>query len=266
MNDFTPQKQPQARPDISMMEATANAYVFVKSHYHTLLKWAVVPIVLGFFSYIVIDWQEVGDNRLNTFLYGLPATATFAWYVFVQTRLQVMGEFAGQLPLDDHYADQRRDDMKASICCYILFQMAMALITFGLSQRLEMPEGRENVSPDQMIIVTAGLIIMFWMLKYGLLHLVTAVGGSIKGYLKRVQGSWFSFLLIGVGFVSTLPVLLIFMFALSLVAPAATGDDLQTTARFGLYAIGTIMSWAVITVLNAALVDVLRQLYKGTKK
>ena len=265
MSDFTPNKRPDApRPDISMMEATANAYLFIKDHYHTLLKWAVIPMIINFFTYIVVDWQSDDSELFTAFLWGLPATAAFAWYAFVQTRLQVMGEYAGNLPLDDGYAEDRRDAMTASICLYILFQMAMAFLSLAMTDKLTVGDDQTQISPQQMIIVSAGLIIMFWMIKFGVLHLIAAVGGNIRDYLDRVRGMWFSFLLIGVGFVSTLPVLLVFMLAISLAS--VDPDSTENTARFAIYALGTVMSWAVATVLNASLVDALRQLYKGKKR
>lgn len=265
MNDFTPNRHPEPpRPDISMMEAAANAYAFIKDHYHILLKWAVVPMILNFITYVVIDWQAGENNPFAAFLWGVPAMAAFAWYTFVQTRLQVMGEYAGQLPLDDGYADRRRDSMIVSVSFYILFQMAMALLSLAVAGKLTMAEEQAEISPQQMVIVTAGLIMMFWILKFGVLHLVTAVGGGVRDYLKRVPGMWFSFILIGIGFVSTLPVLLIFMLAIALTSLDA--DTAENTARFAIYALGTVMSWSVITVLNASLVDALRQLYKGKTK
>lgn len=262
MSDFTPEKRPTPPPDISLMQSAGNAYVFLKDNYHTLLKWAVVPIILNFVTYMVLDWQDT-DGSLASFLVALPSTIAFAWYAFVQTRLQVLGEHAGQLPLDDGFADQRRQDMTVSVSFYILFQMAMAMIAFFLSSKAEMVEGQDGMSAEQMITITAGLIIMLWMLKYGLLHIVTAVGGSVRDYLDRVKGMWFSFIIIGVGFVSSLPVALVFTFALSLAA--VDSNALEGGSRYGLYAISTIMSWAFIAVLNAALVEALRQLYQGKK-
>ena len=74
MNSFTPDHRPE-RPDISLTEATVSGYGFVKDNYHTLLKWAVIPIVLNFFTYLVIDWQVPEGSTLTTFLVSVPATA-----------------------------------------------------------------------------------------------------------------------------------------------------------------------------------------------
>ena len=261
MNSFTPDHRPE-RPDISLTEATVSGYGFVKDNYHTLLKWAVIPIVLNFFTYLVIDWQVPEGSTLTPFLVSVPATAAFAWYVFVQTRLQVFDEALGDLSADESYRLRRRDDAVLSISCYILFQMAATLIMFALSGSMEMEVG-DTLSPDQMVRVGLGLFLFFYILKYGVVHLVAAVDGDILDYLKRVKGMWFSFVLVGAGFVSTLPVLLLFMFLLSFIAPgASSAEGLENNARLSIYAFGTIMSWAVTMILNACLVDVLRQLYQ----
>ena len=263
MSNFTPDKRP-IRPDISLTEATVNGYGFIKDNFDKLLKWAVIPIVLNFFTYFIIDWQDPGADHLKSFLYTLPGVAAFAWYVFVQTRLQVLGEDLGNLPGDEDFQMRRRDDAVLSVGCYVLFQMTMALIAFALSGTMDFEPG-DTIETATMVRMFLGLMLIFWLLKYGVLHLIAAVDGDIRDYLSRVQGAWFSFVIVGAGFVSTLPVLLLFMFLLGFVAPDAANGNVENSGRFAMYALGTVMSWSVITVLNATLVDTLRQLYEGKK-
>ena len=260
MNSFTPDHRPE-RPDISLTDATVSGYGFVKDHYHTLLKWAIIPIVINFFTYLVIDWQVPDGSILTNFLFSVPATAAFAWYIFIQTRLQVFDEIPSNLSEDESYRLRRREDAVLSISCYLLFQMAVTLITFALSGSFEMEEGAA-VSPAQLIRVSVGLFAIFYILKFSVLHLIAAVDADIKDYLQRVKGMWFSFVLVGAGFVSTLPVLLLFMFILSFIVPGGSTEGLENDTRLSIYAFGTIMSWAVTMILNACLVDVLRQLYQ----
>lgn len=256
-------------PQISVLECIREGYEFISQNFMILLKAGGIAIVFNvIFSGLVFGLTDTDDSALTgrsffgDFLITLPATVVFAWYAFVQARLQIFGENFQKLPHDRDYRRQRTRALNISIPCFVLFQMGVTVFYTYITAGTASVDGAAGLRPGQMFVALSGLFILFWGLKFSVLHLVAAAEGDLKDYLSRVRGLWFSFFLIGLGFISILPVMLIFMFIFVLLNPVSENGITPLT----IIVLGSVLSWFMAVVLNAVGVAALKYLYKGQRK
>lgn len=263
-NKPRPPQKPAPPPEIRIMEAMVEGYAFLKDNFTLLFKAALVPMLVGFVTHAILGALDTSPGYYMSFVLTLPVTVVFAWYVFVQTRLQVFDEVYIRLPADQDLRAERGRALTISLSCYILFQMGLALASQFIMLGFGTGEGSDTPRPGQLVIIFMGLTVMIWGVKFSVIHLVAAVEGDLKDYINRVRGFWFSFVLIGLGFVAIVPILLVFVFVFG--ALLQDPENMTALSRNMFYLVGTIMSWAVIAALNATAVSALKQLYQNKKR
>lgn len=248
------------------MEAMTDGYAFIKDNFTFLLKASLLPIGINFLITVLFMGDPMADSPPDSiymsFLLTLPGVVLFGWYIFVQTRLQIMGERFTDLPKEQEYRRSRRDDLTASLLCYILFKMVFMLLVQFMALGVIGAEGAGagGPRPGQSVVIISGLAAMVWATKFSVIHLVAAAGADLRDYVRRVKGLWFSFTLIGLGFIAMLPVLLVFVFLAGFLFQSP--EDMSTTATVILHLLGAGFSWSIVMVLNAVAVAALKQLYQ----
>lgn len=246
---------PSLKRNIEILDAVRGGYVFVRDNFDFLLKAAIIPILVSCINYITIAILDEDTSVFQSFLMTLPSSFVFAWYAFIQIRLHVYGETFGK-----RYGKNRQSLMVSSMSLYLLFQMFLVCVSFALVTVVSPSPETQDLSTGQVIMILSTLIFMLWAMKFSILHIIAAVGANLKDYVKRVQGLWFSYTLLGVGILSVLPIGMIFMFILSILMPNPA--HIEQSSLIGLYACLSVMNWAIITMLNASAVETLKQLYQ----
>jgi len=256
-----PKKLP-SYPDVKIIDNVAHGYSFARDNLQVLAKFALWPLLISFANYIALTITEHNSSVFETFLMTLPATIAFAWYTFTIVRFQVLGEHPKSLSSDPSYLQSRHIHMKASVAFYVLYQMFLALISYtGLSIISESDQPEKLTTEQSMLILFVALSLM-WSLKFIVLHIIAALGISVRDYIKRVKGMWFSYTLLGIGVVATMPILIFSAFFASIFLPSQA-TDANLVSVFLIYGLGSVMSITIATILNAAAVEALKQLYQN---
>tara|TARA_B100001971_G_C18188592_1_gene537169 strand:+ start:326 stop:1117 length:792 start_codon:yes stop_codon:yes gene_type:complete len=254
-------------PNVEVIASVRSGYAFMRDNFEYLLKSALIPMIVGFLNYMAVSFFWEDESIFENFLATLPTTIFFAWYAFIQIRLQVFDEkhtnLSALLPKD---YDNRQKALVACISLYILFQMFLTVISYVIMLVSTEAADQETLETYQVFEFVFLAATVLWALKFSVLHIVVSVEAGIKDFLKRVRGIWFSYTILAIGFMSLMPLILLFMFMLGLILPDPEGAE--RTATFVIYAVGTVMTWMMITVLNASIVPALKQLYskKGLPK
>ena len=252
-------------PKIEIFASVRDGYIFVKENFQFLLKAAALPMIFAFLNYLGVAHFRPDATLFENFILTLPSTIFFAWYAFIQIRLQVFGEtFTNLDHLSDEDYERRRNGLVACIGFYLLFQMFMTVISFSIVMIAGSAEEQTALNTEQTVGLILVTTLLLWALKFSVLHIVATAEGDIKEYIKRVKGFWFSYILLGIGITSLLPMALLFFVFLNIIIPDPASA--QKTATFVVYSIGSIMTWMVISLLNASIVPALKQLYKHKDK
>lgn len=101
------------------------------------------------------------------------------------------------------------------------------------------------------IFGVVNLLIVIWLLRFGVLHIPAAIGHSLKDFLYRVRGLKFSFYLLGLMFAVLVPCSFFFMFVSMILISLFewAGPDVKYMAISIILAISYVLSF---TVLNGA--------------
>lgn len=232
----------------SIVEAVRNGYRFTFRESGYLLKIVTLPFLVHMITSFVLQAKFPEASTLWLFIINLPANILFAWFLFLEARLLLLGERIDRLPQDPRYLGGRRQAMQASIIVLLLFNMAFTTIAATMEWLSKQDLlGKNSLVTLLVLFVVGGMI---WGLRLGLAHILAAVGYSIQRYIYRVDGVLFSFRLIGMGLLSALPVFVVFQVLLALVVPDP--KNITDPQVYLLIALGTPLSFLMAVVLNAA--------------
>ncbi|MBI3440892.1 MAG: hypothetical protein HY052_03660 [Proteobacteria bacterium] len=116
----------------SILEAVKNAYLFVGREWLYLLKVGSLPVILQIGTALFVQYQRTDASTTEAYLWGMPASLLFSWFMFLETRLLLLNERLDRLPPDRPYLTDRQISMKLSVITSLLFNMgltgAMALL------------------------------------------------------------------------------------------------------------------------------------------
>jgi hypothetical protein len=245
----------------SILEAVKNAYVFVGREWRYLLKAGLLPMGAQVISSLFVQFQRPDSSLIEGYLWGLPASLLLGWFIFLETRLLLLGERLDRLPQDPAYLADRRHAMKLSILTAILFNMGVAG-TLALSLAVE--EAGETLSNGLLNI--AGLFIIagiVWGVRFGIVPTLAAVHYPIKPVLRQTAGMLFPLRLIGMGLLCMFPVIFIFRIFIAALMPTATSDlteKLSDSEQVVLTIISTPLSLICAALLGAAAAYALKQI------
>jgi len=243
----------------SILEAVKKAYMFAGAQWRYLLRLCALPLVLHLATAAGIQSLRPDASIIETFLWSLPANVAFAWFMFAEARLLLLGERVDRLPPDAAYLADRRHAMRVSIIILLLFDMALTAIAACMDWAVHSGGFGTDAAVTVPILFLLGTL--FWGLRFAVAPILASVGYPLRSFLRRVHGMEFSVRLLGLGFLCALPVYFVLEILLESFLPV-TGEITpdQMTALIILSAPVAII---VPALLNAAAAFALKDMLKG---
>lgn len=244
--------------NFNIFEAVRNAYIFTRRERLYLLKAGFFPMMAQILTSSILQFWVKETSPIESYLWSFPATVLFAWYVFLEMRLLLLGERLDNLPSEKALLADRRQAMKVSVIVYLLFSMGMAVADAYLV--MAMQSGQWGVNG---LLTLVGLFIfggLFWGLRFSVAPILASVNHPIRPVLRRMDGMMFSFRLIGMGILCLFPLIFLFLFPLSLLIVQLASPI--TPIKQGLLIVigGAPVSLIVVTLLNASIAYALKQI------
>lgn len=245
--------------------AAVNAVRFVARERRYMLAAAVFPLtatlLANFMAYFVVKQQE---SVLFTVMLLLGEAAMDGWFMFLQTRLILLGERL-EAPAQDPAAQRlRHNDMRAAVLTWMLFKLWLTVVVMYLVWVADAAKQQETSGIGFFTII--GLFLLgawIWSLRLGVAHILVSVGYSVKKYLFRVNGLMGSLRLIGLALVVSLP----FQAAsMPLEEKLFFTKDLATADAAMLMALNSVINTALLVFLNAAAVFALKDMLRRRDK
>jgi hypothetical protein len=239
----------------NIFRATASAYRFVGQEWRYLLGIGLLPATATFATALFLQMQEGNQSLLVSFLWNIPATIFSAWFMFQETRLIIFGERIDKLPKDKAFQKKRHDALQASALVWLLFNMAVISITSFVVMTMQANTiGKTTPMTVVSMFLMAGMI---WAIRFGVAHIVVAVGYPLKKFILDVNGVIFSFCLIGMSMIASLPVVIVLGMVTEVLIDPATPENSHFTVFI---AISAVLSTVITAVVNAGAVFGLKDL------
>lgn len=244
----------------SITRAVRNAYIFVGLEWRYLARIAVLPMGLNLLTELAIliliqqpsNFEE--PSLLSAALLNIPAIAFSAWFMFAEARLILLGERTDNLPADPAYREERQRDLSISVLIFILFYLGlMAFLNYWFLIHDLDPLGQN------LTYTTIGLLLFcagVWAVRFGVAHILSAVGYPVRRYIYRVNGLGISFRLLGMALLCMLPILLAMMFVMMIVMPDMKSLQPSVTTVI----LDAPMSFAIWSVMTAAACFALKEI------
>jgi hypothetical protein len=251
----------------SIFEAVGNAYIFVGKEWPYLLKAGVLPVVAQIVGMLFVQFQRPEASLIESYLWELPAAWLFAWFMFIETRLFLLGERLRHLPRNQAYLADRQHSMNIAVLTSVLFNMGIAVI---LSAML-LVDDQSWKNPSSAGLHVAALVLLgaiIWAVRFGIIPTLAAVHYPIRPVLRQTDNLLFSLRLIGLGIACLLPAAFIFKLIIITVLPeiavdppAGVGDVHLTDAQqITAAVVFTIRSLVFTALLTAAVASALKQI------
>jgi len=208
---------PMQNSRFSIFPAVRDAYNFLLQEWAYLLKMAALPLGASIATGFFVTFLRPDASALEDFLWRLPATLVLAGFLFLLTRLLLLGERITALPQDAAAVAERRRSFTLFWLTYILFDMGRAALML-LPAYLHKLAGAAFTSfsfPLGVVLVC----IAFWGIRLMVLPTLCAVRYPLSPVLRRVQGPFFSLQLYGLVFTCTIPPAALFAILYNLLAP-----------------------------------------------
>lgn len=246
------------KSQFSIIEAVKNAYLFTGREWAYLLKTGTLPMLMQTGTAIFIQFARPEASNIEAYLWGLPATMLFTWFMFLEVRLLLLGERLDQLPDDPVFLEDRKRSMKLAVITALLFNMTLSAASLALMATMT----ADRIHPVGFLVF--GLI--FWGLRFGVLPILAAVHFPFRPFLQRVAGLMFSLRLFGMGLVCLFPVIFLFqLFTMMLIGTPTPGLQLTDVQQLAISVAGGPLSLAISALLNAAGAYALKQIL-GTRQ
>jgi hypothetical protein len=240
-----------------ILEAVKKAYIFVGTQRRYLLRLALLPLFLHVVTALFLQHYNPDASTLEAFLWAFPANIVFAWFMFAEARLLLLGEKQDCLPNDQAYLTEHRRAMNISVILLLLFDMAMAAMTAWMEW--SMKSGTFGVNTPITLSVFFLLGSLFWLIRFSVLHILAAVGYPLRVFLHQIRGMGFSLRLIGMGLLCVIPVYTVFEFLLEMVVPTS-GEHLTPDQMTSVILLSAPTAMIVPILLNAAAAYALKDL------
>lgn len=246
----------------SIFNAARDTYLFAGREAGYLLKLGAAPIVAQGLTSVFVQYMRPEASLLESHLWNLPASALFAWFIFVELRLLLLGERLEKTPRDPVHAARRRKAMNLTVLVILLFSMSFTAATAVLASMSQ--DGGTETAPVYSIVSAFVVGGMVWALRYGALIPLAAGEQPLGPFLKRAQGVMFSFRLIGLGIVVLFPAFFVSQILLSpLLAQVMLQKEPGGTAHMMLAVAGAPLSWLTALLLNAAVAYAIKDMQGG---
>lgn len=264
----SPQNEGMDKAQFNIFDAIRNAYLFVGRNWLYLLKIGMLPVLMQIGVALFLQSQRPDASTIESYLWGLPATTLFSWFMFLEMRLLLLGERIDKpLPKDINFLRDRQRALRVSIITALLFNMWLAA-----SVTLLLAATDSGLWGVNWPLTLAGLFLIgsiVWGMRFSVLPILGAVDHPFKPFLDQVRGMMFSLRLIGMGILCLLPVAFVFQIltALFISRPAdpAVPFKLSDAEQIGVLIAGAPLSLIVSALLNAAAAYALKQLLGARK-
>lgn len=239
----------------SIMEAVKNAYLFMGREFSYLLRCSIVPISAQFLVSMVLMVERPEASPMENYLWGLPISALFGWFIFIEVRLLLLGERVGQLPQDKGYLADRMRSMQLCVILWLLFNMGLAgsfTLLFIIAS-----SGQWGHS---LFLTTLGMLLMggiIWGLRFGIVPVLAAVNHPIRPVIRQTWGMMFSIRLIGMMIVALVPVAFI---AQILAAGIGISENMTAQKKIILFALNAPIALAIPALLAASATYALKEI------
>jgi len=216
--------------------AVRNAYLFLGREWAYLGRASLLPVgvtlVTDLLVYkqgrdITIDEAPPWNMPFELFLWDLPSSILFGWFMFREVRLLLLGERANFLPQDVDYLSDRRRSLQVCVIVWLLFNMAQTVFGGALYWALGMIKANPNSMAGLLVFFLFGISI--WGIRFGVVHILAAVGYPIRNFIFRVNGLGISLRLIGMTALCVIPVFLLVAAVGTLVVPENAAVPEHTT-------------------------------------
>lgn len=233
----------------SIFAAVRDAYLFVGREWRILLRAGLLPMGLQAATTLFVEFNRPDASGFEACLWSLPSTLFFAWFMFAETRLILLGERLDRLPADPAFVRSRRRAMTAAVLLATLFNMGFVLVTNVLSLLAQQNQAAPNLAISFCEFFLLGAA--FWAVRFAILPLLAAVHYPLAPVLRKVSGLLFSLRLVGLALVCILPVELVAMVLLEI-------GNVNLTLATGLTPekkVAFLLLLAPISLLSAALIN-----------
>jgi hypothetical protein len=234
-----------------IISAVSHAVRFVVAERRYMFAAAVFPfaatLAAGLLNVFFVKGYD--DILLFAVMLMLGEAAMDGWFMFLQTRLILLGERLEQPNPDPAAQRLRHNDMRAAVLTWMLFKLWLAVVMMYLIWVLSMKEqgqgGMEFYTMGALFLIGAWL----WSLRLGVAHILVGVGYPVKQYLFRVNGLMGSLRLLGLAIVVSFPFQLMSLPLKEHLLMTKDGGTLETV--FAMAALAAINT-GLLVFLNAA--------------
>lgn len=242
-----------------IIEAVLNAYSFAGREARYLFKIGVVPLAAQLVTVFFVELVRTDASVIEGFLWGLPASALFGWFMFLEARFVFLGERIDRITFTQLRSTERQCALRISVLIFLLFSMSMTAV----SAFMEWAVRSETFGKNALVSLSVMLCLggMFWGVRFGVAHILAAINRPIRKFIFLVNGVEFSLRLIGMSFLCYMPIFFVggmlaglFIEGYPLVANPTTGE------RYGMLALGVIVSTVILVLINAAAAFALKEI------
>lgn len=258
--------------EFSIIKAVRGAYGFVWKEWKYLLRISLLPLGISAATQLFLYFKGADMSAFEIFIWGIPATALMAWFMFHESRLLLLGERAEALPQNAEYLSARKRSLNASVCLWLLFNMSWSLL-IGYHEWALAPMQGDAQGQQEFWPIGLGAIlfaVFFWSLRFGVAHILAAIEYPLSRYVRMVSGLGISFRLVGMGLMCLLPVTVLFGFVGALLMPEAMTKSTPQGIVIQITPVGVVLdsllTFVVFTLINAAASVALRDVLNGQER
>lgn len=241
-----------------ILEAVVNAYSFAGREAGYLFKIGVLPLCVQYATAMYIHLIRPDASSIESFLWSLPASALFAWFMFLEARLILLGERVDRMKKDDVLSFNRQRALRLCIIIFLLFQMAVTAAGAFFEWSVVSGSFQRNTFVSVLCMLLIGAL--FWGLRFGVAHILASINYSIRRFIFVVNGIEFSLRLIGMGILCIFPLIFISDIIASLLLGGRQPQEISKADTYLLIALAAPLSLLAAAVLNAAAAYALKQI------
>jgi len=252
--------------------AVKNAYAFVGREWLYLLKAALLPIGVQIILSIFVQYERPQASLIEDNLWDIPSAMLLGWFLFLEMRLLLLGERQNRLPPDRTYRADRSRAMQAAVLASVLFSMTLnvsrsliALLWVTVAEAA--PNAADGLVNGCMMLSAAIIGAIVWGLRFGIVPILAAVHHPIRPVLRQTRSLLFSFRLLAMGLLATLPIIFLFQLLVGAAIPGAQDLSAKLTdqQQLAITIINAPLSVLCAALLAAGAADALKQIL-GTNR
>lgn len=254
--------------NFNIIDAVRYGYLGVWHHRGPLLRSAWFPMGVAVMCQFIVAMMGAG-NVFAEFLLQLPAVVTLGWYLFIVTRLLLLGEDIARLDPSPAARRARESDMRAFVISFTLLNMGAVLLAILGMLATAYASGQGAANAAAAMLALAILTIMIWGLRLYALPILVSIGYPVKKFLYAVNGAPFSFSLIATFVLCPLlPVMMVSGLLLSTFIDTAAADPTAALTKaqvIGMILLSAPLKLATFALMTAATLGALHQVIGGRK-